>query len=660
MNSSKDLLLETLDQLIDARLDDPSFSIDSIAQLLGVSRSQLYRTIKDETDLSPSRYLRTRRLWKARELLLTTDLRISEVCDRVGFTRPQNLSTYFLEEFGRSPTEFRKEIEAARTEPAPMAEPTAEVETGPEPEASPAAAQSEVVSPKPVVAVERPLRWYRQSRWRLFMGAARAVLLLGVLGVYWFRPPAQNPLPTLGNNSLAILPLTNLGGADGGPACEGVLNEMHASIALLKNLKVIARSSSDQYQKTSKNMWQIGDELNVAYLLKGSVLKTGDQLQVKLELISTQEDIRVWEQVYRGAYQTIFSMTDQMVRDATKQLNLAIGSPTLPSTDRIGPEGGSRHPARTRNLEAYNLFLQGRQLVVGRGKDNLLQSLTRFDQALALDSTFADAYAYKATAYMLMWVLNYADVKATYGPAEQTALTALRLDPFNSTAYGALGSLYHNNYEWKAADNALRIGLQHNPNDAQLNYWYSLLLRSVGRLPEAVRYSQRAIELDPLYPVMLTGHVLNCVYLGDKAKARAGLQSGRGIFDNAFIYYLAKGYYHLDEADYGQAIASFNTLLRLNPNYKNYESAVFYCRAKQGKRAEALAWLQKLPTTVPRADYDRAVVFAGLNESDSCLHYLKKAADAGFYHRDMKVITWFKPYRNHPTFRAILRQYKVD
>jgi len=73
-------------------------------------------------------------------------------------------------------------------------------------------------------------------------------------------------------------------------------------------------------------------------------------------------------------------------------------------------------------------------------------------------------------AYMLLWVLNYADAKTTYEPTEQAALKAIRLDPFNSTAYGALGLLYHNSYPWKAADNAFRIGLQYSPNDAQLTY----------------------------------------------------------------------------------------------------------------------------------------------------------------------------------------------
>ncbi|WP_020595209.1 helix-turn-helix domain-containing protein [Spirosoma panaciterrae] len=651
MNTTGSDLLDELNKLIDQRLEDPSFSLETICQHLGVSRSQLYRIIKDETQLSTTRYLRKRRLLKTRELLLETDLRISEICDRVGLTSPQNLSTYFAEEFGLSPTEFRKNHrpEAAEflTAPTDVPAPDSPVPTLPD-------------------ATQAPMGRIRSPRWKLWLGAGLGLLILIVLGIYGLKQTDPTPLsegPAI--NSLALLPFVNLGDAESGPACEGVMDEIYASVALLKNLTVIARSSSDQYRNTPKTGWQIGDELHVAHLLKGSVLKTGRQLQVKLELVGTQDDIREWQKVYKGDYATLFSMTDQMVRDVTAQLNQLVGSARPPSVGAssadslTGSVALARQPARTRNLAAYNLFLQGRQLVVERTHSGLTQSLKRFDEALQLDSTFAEAYAYKATAYMLLWVLNYADAKATYGPAEQAALTAIRLDPSNSTAYGALGSLYHNSYQWKAAENAFRIGLQHSPNDAQLLYWYGLLLRSVGRLPEAVRYSQRAIELDPLYPVMLTGHIINCVFLGDKAKAQAAIRSGEGFFDKAFIYYLGKGYYYLGQGDYSQAYANFNTLHQLNPAYKNYESAAMFCQARQGKRTEALAWLTHLPNT-PRADYDRAVVFAGLAEKDSCLHYLKKAADGGFYHRDMKLSPLFKPYRNHPIFRAILHQYQLN
>lgn len=636
-------LIDTLDTYIYDRLSDPTLSVESLCQDLGISRSQLFRISKEQTGLSPSQYIRQQRLLRARTLLDTSDLRIAEIADRVGLASPQNLSTYFAQAFGVSPTEYRKRQRPATAEPSAT-------EAGavcPEPLPDP------VVADRPVTSV-RARHWL--SRRRLRIAGAIGLLGLLILAVYDLnKQPHPDELPTrLAGKSLAVIPFANLGDTTSSPASEGIMHEVHASLASLKNLNVIARSSSDQYRNTQKSASQIGYELHVAHLLRGSVLQTGNQLQVKLELVDTRNDRREWQQVYRGSYVGLFSMSGQMVQDLTAQLNQTGGGPRLLS-DPL-----TRRPVRTRNLIAFNLFLQGRQLLVERTKTSLLQSIRRFDQALAVDSGFAEAYASKGTAYMLLQALTYADTRSVYQSAEQAALTAIRLDPANSTAYGVLGSLYHDTYQWTAADNAFRIGLQYNPNDTQLNYWYSLLLRSVGRLPEAVRYSQRAVQLDPLYPVMMGGHILNCLYLGDQKKALAAIRNGEGLFDKFFIYQLARGYYYLGQARYAQAQACFDSSLALNPSYKNYQMLSIYCLARQGKRAPVLAWLRQQPLDTPRARYDRAVVFAGLAERDSCLYYLKQAADAGFYQRDTKVSPLFKPYWTHPAFRAILRRFNVD
>lgn len=108
MLGSGPVFIEKLSAFIDANLDNSAFSVDTICQTLGISRSQLHRLVKDQTELSTSLYIRKRRLLAARHLLVSTDLRISEIGDVVGITNAQNFSTYFTEDLGSSPTEFRK------------------------------------------------------------------------------------------------------------------------------------------------------------------------------------------------------------------------------------------------------------------------------------------------------------------------------------------------------------------------------------------------------------------------------------------------------------------------------------------------------------------------------------------------------------------------
>ncbi|GAB2558352.1 helix-turn-helix domain-containing protein [Spirosoma areae] len=624
--------VENLNRLIDENLDNPAFSVETICQTLAISRSQLYRTLKEQTQLSLSLYIRKRRLCQARHLLTTTDWRISEIADAVGITNPQNFSTYFIEEFKTSPSEFRKlGAQSAGVDSLQLL-----------PETIPDAA------PAPAKPTESPPAHSRPGGriYALITGLA----LVASVGLYLWQQtqPASRPTQPVGN-SLAVLPFINLGAADSSPICEGIMDDVHRSVSLIKSLRVISRSSSDHYKDTPKSIWQIGDELQVANVLRGSVLKASSHIQVKVEIIGTQDDILLWSHTYSAAYADIFTLTDQIVQDVARQLKLTINA--SPS-EKLAL-------ARTKNLEAYNIFLQGRQLIVTRTKANVLESIARFDRALAIDSTFVEAYACKAEAFVILPNLGYADAKEALRLGEQNALTAIRLDPTNSTAYAVLGNLYHDTYQWQAAENAFRIALQHNPNDVQANYWYSLLLRSLGRLDEAVHYSMQAVALDPLYPVVLAGHITNCAYANRFDLARGSIENGRGLFDDSFIYHTAQGYEAMCRKEYKRAVAEFQKGISLNPDYKRPTHTLIYCEAKRGNRQRAITFLRDLRETTPRANYERAVVYAGLDQADSCLHYLKKAADGGYLYRDLKVLPVFKPYRSHPVFTAILRQYQL-
>jgi TolB-like protein/AraC-like DNA-binding protein/Tfp pilus assembly protein PilF len=638
MITSNKVLVEKLDRLIDDHLDDPAFSVESICQDLGLSRSHLHRVVKEHTGLSITLYIRQRRLLKAEELLLTSELRVSEIGDRVGITNPQNFSTYFVEKFKQSPTEFRKgrgQLTAALAEPAPQQ--IIEMEPPLHPE------------PVPDQQVRVPGLWSRHG-WRWVLGLV-GVLLVGTLAVYsnlarWM-PTNSSAGPVM--RSLAVLPFTNLGTADNALACEGIMDEVHTSVSFIKNLQVISRASSDQYRSSSKSMREIAGELRVENILKGSVLRVSDQIQIKVELIAAQDNSPVWTKKYSAAYKDIFGLTDQIVSDVARQLNLG--------TDALA--SGKVPSARTQNIEAYNAFLQGRQLMNTRTKADLLESLARFDQAIALDSAFAEAYAFKAAATYLLPTAGAADAKENNKLTEQIALNAIRLDPTSSTAYAVLGSLYHGTYQWQASENAFRIALQHNPNDAQANYWYSLLLRSVGRVDEAVDYSTRAVTLDPLYPVLFAGHILNCVYANRYDLAKKNIESGRRLFDNSFAYHLARAYYQMHQANYGEAISELNRAMVLNPDDKGHIPVLMFCEARRGNRIKATAFLHQLTDTSPWANYQRAVVYAGLNEADSTLYYLKKAADEGYYSRDTRVNQVFRPYHSSLTFRAVLRRYNL-
>jgi AraC-like DNA-binding protein/TolB-like protein/Flp pilus assembly protein TadD len=642
MVNSQNEFISRLKVLIHEHADDSEFSVDTICTALGISRSQLHRIVKDQSDLSVTLYIRKVRLEKARYLLAHTGLRISEVADRVGISNPQNFSKYFVAEFSISPTEYRRLHQATRLTTVTPVVP----DDGKEPVSLPSlsgTARAHASRSDIRTAVLRPTLNYWLLSGMLLLG-----LLLGV-SIYFYTQPATRPADTL-VTSLAVLPLTNMGTPDMDPVCEGLMDDIHTGVSLIRHLRVTARASSDRYRTRQKNIEQIGEDLRVVNILRGKLLKTGDQIQVKIELINAREGQLIWSKIYRIAYRDVFQLTEQISQDVARELGLE-KNPTV--TEKLAL-------ARTQNVVAYNDFLQGRQLVISRKKDKVLEGIAKFDQALALDSTFAEAHAFKGLAYSVLANLDYAaDPANAYQQAQQHALKAIQVDATNSTAYGVLGTIYADTYQWQAAEASFRMALQHNANDAQINYWYSLLLRSTGGLKEAIRYSAQAVALDPLYPVILSGHITNCAYANRFDLAHASLNSGRALFGDQFIYYMGQGYFYLAKNNYKAASACFAHGLAINPQYTGIIPTLMYCEAKGGNRAKALAYLPSLTTATARTYYDKAVVFAGLAQKDSCLHYLKAAADGGYMYKDIKVSPLFRAYHTEPVFQAILRQYRL-
>lgn len=637
MVSSDEAFILKLKSLIDKNLSDSSFSTDTICREMGISRSQLHRYVKVQTDLSVSLFIRQQRLEKAKILLHTTELRIVEIAELVGIPNPQNFSKYFTEAFTVSPTEFRKQpLETDSVSP----------------DLTPVGIQSEALPElEPIFqqAAPPPLPGRKRRKWYLIAGALVA-LLTGLSLYVWLPFDSQHygsKTPNQAPNSIAILPFKNMGPSDTGPLVEGITDDLHTMLSLVDSLKVIARTSSDQYQHTKKTVWQIGDELQVANLLKGSVLKNGDRLQIKLELIRTNDDIRLWTKNFSGSYDDLFRLTEQMGQEVLLQLNLPAGSHQYQLVDR---------PAPTTNAVAYNAFLQGRQLMLTRSEAKLRAAITRFDQAIRLDKRYADAYAYKAVCYQLLIDMGYITGQAIWNEGQKNALVAINLDSTNSTAYATLGSLYATAYQWKQSEKAFQMALYHNPNDAQANYWYSLLLRSLGRVNEALAYSTKARTLDPLYPVIHTGHVLNCVYAGRFDLADQRLADDKLLFGDSFLYTFSQAIYALAKKDYSQAANAYRETLRLNPDFITQWPSLLYCESRLGQPARARAYLTTMPET-PQISYNKAVVYAGLGDHANCLRYLRQAADGGFLYRDLLVFPAFWPYHRDPAFRAILHQY---
>lgn len=626
MNRSDSEIIEKLTRLIENNVSNSELSLEAVYKELGVSKTRLHRIVKEKTQLSTTLYIRSIRLDKAKALLDSSNLRITEIAGLVGIDSPQNFSKYFIQAYGISPTDYRK---SKNDLPIPQ---EVEVVVG------------EVLLPEETLTP--PSSPMTCRNW-VVVGLIIMVIIAG--GVFWgmLKSSTANAsddyLPYF-DNSVAILPFKSL---NQNPAlADGILNGLHSSLSLIENLKVIAQGSTNQYRDTNKTNGQIGKELGVVYLLKGTVKEQDTAIEIELTLIRAQDEHQVWSQQFKGDLSQLFRLKNEMIQGIVAQLKQKISPALLQELERVP----------TQNQEAYQEFLLGRTLCLTRTKEKLLESILRFDKALALDSTFAEAQAYKASASLFLGNMGYRELQPSMELAEEQALKAIQLDEHNSTAYATLGNIYRGRFRWKQAKTAYEISLKYRPNDAQTVYWYSLLLRTTGQLNESVRYSTKARLLDPLYPVILAGHILNCVYSGRDDLAQKAIADGKLIFDDSFVYYMARGEYELHHNRFDKALKEFTKMEQLNPNMKYGNVSSAYCAARLGNPAPTRTLLNKMGNQAQ--DFvSKSMLYAGLGQKDSSLICLEKAASMGRVSSEILVTPMYIAIRKEPRFQAVLKKF---
>ncbi|HAK80645.1 MAG TPA: hypothetical protein DCM71_28015 [Runella sp.] len=616
--------IERLDQLIDENILNGNYSIDDICLQLGMSRSQLFRLVKEETDLSTSRYIRRRRLRKGRELIETTDRKIAEIAYQIGVDSPQTFTKYFTEEFGVSPTEYRK-----NREKEPPTTPLYEKEEAVQ------VVDQQFVKEK-VLAVNKPTKYK-------YVALALLLIVLTVVGFWIIK---RGGAFSESENSIAVLPFKSNGNPEAALLSEGVTEQLHASLATLRHLKVISKNSSELFRGSQKTVPQIASELHVAYVLGGTTTHNGARVRITMELVKASEDRVVWTRQYEGKANEFIGLINKIAQDITQRFQLKPSQSLAVKSNQMP----------TDNPEAYNEYLQGKQLLATRAKEKLLASITKFDKAIALDSNFSDAYACKASAYFSLGNLNHIDLDSSFRMTEREVLKSIRLDADNAQAYGLLAAVYRDEYRWEQANSTFQIALRCNPSDAQVNYWYSLMLRSLGMLEEAVKYSSKAVALDPLSPVILGGHIRNCSYAHKKEMVQKSIDNGKLLFSDSFLFYWSTGYHYLETGDYAIALRELSQSRQLNPSVKGVEAAFVYTQSRLGQVSAAKMYLSSLPETPDNYTYF-AMVYAGLNEKENCLRYLEKMATLGKTPTDVKVSPFFRFLHGDKRFDALLQRF---
>jgi TolB-like protein/DNA-binding winged helix-turn-helix (wHTH) protein len=333
----------------------------------------------------------------------------------------------------------------------------------------------------PAVRLATGLRSARREIWPAASVVGYA-LLLAFFGWWTHRHSPVRP-PT---RSLAVLPLENLSGDVGQDYfAEGMTDELTTELASIPGLRVVSTTSAMREKGNRKTLQQIARELAVDTIVEGSVMRSRNKVRISVRVIDVRDDKPLWAQSFEGQSGDIVSLQDRVAGEIALRAKVA-----------LVPEVYRYTVSRPVNPAAYDAYLRGNYFYA---KEDLRQSAAYFQQAIAIDSSYASAYAGLADDLEAETTFGLARVNDAIPRALAAARHAIALDPGNGKAYEALGSI-ETIYEWnwQAAERNLTQSIALSPSYSVVQMKYATYLDAMGRPEEAVSHMRRAVSLDPL------------------------------------------------------------------------------------------------------------------------------------------------------------------
>lgn len=515
----------------------------------------------------------------------------------------------------------------------------------------------------PVFQKRRPSRepsatraTFRRS-WKTIAGAA-ALLVVAVAAAWWLagrsgrgERAASRAVPGGELASIAVLPFADLSPQkDQEYFCDGMTDELISALTKVEGLRVLSRTSAFQFKGKQDDLRQIGEQLRVGTVLRGSVRKEGNRLRITAQLIQVADGRYLWSETYEREMKDLFAVQDAISRALAQKLRVQL----------VGEQRRLFNP-HTENLEAYNLYLQGRYHWNQRTEKGLQRSVEYFEQAIARDRRFTLAYAGLADSHALLASYGVLPPREVMPKAKAAATRALEIDDTLGEAHASLGfvrSFY--DWDWAGAEQEYRRAMQLNPGYATAHHWYSGYLRAVGRLPEALAAIRRAQELDPLSPAI--GRDLGRVLLSLRRPDQAIEQYRKTLeLDPNF----PSGYLHLgmayeQKSMYEEAVAAGQKARDLpggNPLILAGLGHSYALWGKKDKARELLGELKELSRQRYVPAFDMALVHIGLDDKDRAFEWLEKACQE----RDgwlvwLKADPLFDSLRSDPRFAALLKK----
>ena len=306
-------------------------------------------------------------------------------------------------------------------------------------------------------------------------------------------PAGIAPAGPAPEKSIAVLPFENLSDdRENTFFADGVHDDILSSLAKIADLKVISRTSVQQYRTGTRNLRAIGEALGVAHVLEGTVRRAGNRVRVNAQLINARTDTHIWAETFDRELTDLFGIQTELAERIVKALQANL-SP--------GEMAGLQKPP-TRDLEAYDLYVRARDLFrwsgIGDPHENGEKALPLLDQALARDPQFVLAHYLASRIHGELFWFGYDKSWERLAKAKAAAETALRLQPESGEGHLALAFYhYYSSRDYETAIRELTLAQRALPNESDVASALGVIERRRGRWEESILHLERARQLDP-------------------------------------------------------------------------------------------------------------------------------------------------------------------
>jgi eukaryotic-like serine/threonine-protein kinase len=457
---------------------------------------------------------------------------------------------------------------------------------------------------KPLTILEKP-EAKKRRRMLALLGVVGTLLLVSLAFYFLRRPDVEI-------EAIAVLPFAaTTADPETQTLSDAISDSIINNLSKLPNLKVKSRNAVRQYQSADADITKIGKDLDVDAVLTGNIGRRGDDLTINVALVNARENVNLWGERYNRKISDLVLIQQNITHDVSEKL-------------RIRLSGDEK-----RKLDAYQLYLKGRNEWSKRTSQSIKEGLNYFEEAVKLDPTSAPAYAGLADCYNMLGNYSISPPKESFPKAKIAAEKALSLDDGLAEAHAARAYTYFNwEWNWSEAEREFLRAMELKSDYGPASQWYASLLMATGKPEAALSMAKRAHDLE-LFSLVVSSHYGWINYLARRYDvAIAETTRLLKIDPGSYIghRYLALAYEV--QGKYDLAFAEFDKAVPLSRGSIILKAELGHAYAVSGKKDQAIAVLNELRQLSNQryiSPFHLALIHTGLGEKDAAIEWLNTA-----------------------------------